>query len=244
MAEKKAPLEGKKTETAKKATPKMPEVLKKYEELDAVTNTPKSKADGDLTKTYEMMPEAPWPPPIYVRKNIPNEERYYMEHRWYSQWAYFDKRASESKRRYQYLQLVIGVGSVIVPVLVGIQGLTEEARNILYLGTVTISLGVAIATALENVFKHGDNWRSYRQAAEDMKQEKSLYDVKAGRYADNPKPFMRFVERCEEIMAQQNGRWIQSTEQQQLQSEEESQEFIDALAGDEAEAAVSTEGVG
>jgi hypothetical protein len=157
------------------------------------------------------------------------EEHYYLEHRWWSQWACFDKKAAENKRQYHRLQLMIGVGSVTVPVLVGIPptSLDATAQTILYFATVVISLLVAISAALENIYQFGDNWRSYRNAAEELLQEKSIYDVRAGRYAGHGAPFTRFVERCEEIIAQQNGRWIQSQERQQQQAQQQAQEFME-----------------
>ena len=202
------------------------------------------QATSNDAKDYEMLPEAIWPPPIFVRRDMSNEERYYVEHRWHSQWTFFDKKASENKARYQRLQVVIGVGSVAVPVLVGIKGDTTEMQNVLYLLTVVISLGVAIAAALENVYKFGDNWRSYRQAAEELKQEKSLYDIRAGRYTNIPKPFTRFVERCEEIIAQQNGRWIQTQEKAQQQAEEQGQEILEQATGGDENGSPLTPGIG
>ncbi len=160
---------------------------------------------------FQLLPDAPWPPPIFIKQNITPQERYYIEHRWYSQWSFFDSKATENKNRYYRTQLIVGIGSVSVPVLVGINAV-GIAQQILYFVTVFISLSVAMATAIESLYTFGDNWRSYRSAAEDMRQEKSLYDVKAGKYANNRQAFIRFVERCEEIIAQQNGRWVQSQE--------------------------------
>jgi len=188
---------------------------------------------------YRLTPEAMWPPPVFIRKNIGPQERFYLEHRWYAQWSFFDKKASENKNKYLRLQVIIGVGSVTVPVLVGIRadGVYQE---FLYLATVLISLSVAVAAAIENINKYGDNWRSYRQAAEDLKQEKSLYDVRSGRYADLPNPFVRFVERTEEIVAQQNGRWVQSVEKQQTQAAEQVDEILDG-SGEEGDIITAAE---
>ena len=177
-------------------------------EIKPTTNVSAVYGDYD---DYQLLPDAPWPPPVFIRQDITPQERYYIEHRWYSQWSFFDTKATENKNRYYRTQLIVGIGSVSVPVLVGINA-TGLAAQVLYFVTVFISLSVAMATAIESLYTFGDNWRSYRSAAEDMRQEKSLYDVKAGRYATNKQAFIRFVERCEEIIAQQNGRWVQSQE--------------------------------
>ncbi|MCU0514728.1 MAG: DUF4231 domain-containing protein, partial [Anaerolineae bacterium] len=142
------------------------------------------------------------------------------------QWKFFDKKANENKKRYHQLQMIIGVGSGAVPVLVGINSADPVWQQVLYWVTVTISLAVAISAAVENIYKYGDNWRSYRQAAEELQQEKFLYDVKAGRYAGNAAGFARFAERTEEIIAKQNGQFMQTVERQQSQAAEQNAELL------------------
>ena len=53
-----------------------------------------------------------------------------------------------------------------------------------------------------------------------------MFDVRTGRYANNADAFTRFVERCEEVMAQQNGRFIQTIEKQQAQATDQNQEVL------------------
>lgn len=151
--------------------------------------------------------QSTWPPPLFMPRTVSLPEKYYMKHRWQSQWLWYDKKAAENKRKHQALQVLIGVGSVAVPVLLGLQ---EPWRDF----AVWVSLVVAAAASIENVKKYGDNWRSYRRAAENLSREKSLYDVNAGPYRVSKRPFARFVERCEEVIAQQNGQFYQRDEQQ------------------------------
>ncbi len=151
--------------------------------------------------------QAGWPPPLYTPANATLAEKFYLKQRWQSQWQWYDKKAAENKNKHQFLQVVIGVGSVAVPVLLGIEAVRSYA--------VWVSLIVAAAASIENVKKYGDNWRSYRRAAENLSREKSLYDVNAGPYRTAKKPFARFVERCEEVIAQQNGQFYQRDEQTQ-----------------------------
>jgi hypothetical protein len=151
---------------------------------------------------------AVWPPPLYLMRTASDAERYYMKYRWQNQWQYYDGKATENKRNYQWLQLTIGIGSVAVPVLLGFQGTFTIVATI-------VSLVVAAAAAVENVKKYGDGWRSFRSAAEALQREKALYDVSAGPYRVAKRPFIRFVERCEDIIAQQNGQFMQRDEQQQ-----------------------------
>lgn len=186
------------------------EVVKRADEASTSPRpAPALVAPAEKKAANVLEPVNVWPPPIYIDENAPPEERYYMEHRWYTQWNWYDTRAASAKRSYQRLQLIIGIGSLAIPALVGLNPLAEagSSRTALTLLTVFISVVVAAATAIENVKKHGDAWRSYRTAAEELKREKSLYDVRSGSYRKSKKPFLLFVERCEDIMAKQNGSW-------------------------------------
>lgn len=188
-------------------------------------------------KEYLAQPELPWPPPIFVRKNITAEQKYYIENRWYSQWKYYDKKANENKQSYLFYQRIIVIGSVTVPVLVSIgpsvaSYLNNEVwvRALLDMSTVVISLAVAISAAVEGLYKYGDYWRNYRQAAEELVQEKHLYDVNSGAYANSPDPFLRFVERCEGIIAKQNGQYFQTVEKQQAEAAKQNAEILEAYS--------------
>jgi hypothetical protein len=155
-----------------------------------------------------------WPPPLFVRRNAGEVEAYYMKHRWQAQWLYYDAKATDNKKNYQALQLLIGVGSVAVPVLLGLQWVPS-------LVPVAISLLVAAAAAVENVKKYGDNWRTYRKAAEDLQREKALYDAQTGPYRRAKVSFLRFVERCEEVIAEQNGQFLQRQEETEKDRKED-----------------------
>jgi hypothetical protein len=165
----------------------------------------------------EEKAESTWPPPLYLPGDAGESARHYIRHRWQSQWLWYDAKAGENKRKHQSLQVLIGVGSVAVPVLLNLQ---DPWRNF----AVIISLVVAAAASIENVKKYGDNWRSYRRAAENLSREKSLFDVGAGPYRVAKQPFSRFVERCEEIIGQQNGQFYQQGgEEQQAQPQRETE---------------------
>lgn len=164
-----------------------------------------------------LEPAGVWPPPIYLdAETATKHERFYVEHRWYMQWSYYDNKAAEAKRVYQRLQLIIGIGSVTVPVLVGLTPVNDQGRYLIQAVTVAISLIVAAAAAIENVKKYGDAWRNYRGAAEELAREKSLYDVGSGPYRQAQKPFLLFAERCEDVIAKQNGAFLALKEEKEV----------------------------
>ena len=159
----------------------------------------------------ESLLQEGWPPPLFTPSTASLAEKFYLKQRWQSQWKWYDKKAAENKTKHQGLQVIIGAGSVAVPVLLQLPDPWNKT-------SVVISLIVAVAAVVENVKKYGDNWRSYRRAAENLSREKALFDVNAGPYRTSKKPFARFVERCEEIIAQQNGQFYQRDEQTQQQT--------------------------
>lgn len=184
-------------------------------------------------------PDPKWPPPILLSNNAKMSERHYMEHRWYGQWSYYDQRAEQNKQRYLLLQGIIVVGSVAVPVLISIgpsvQAIfagSEAARAVMDVITIILSLSVAVAAGLERLYKYGEYWSSYRNAAEELMQEKALFDTRSGPYKESEQPFLDFVNFTEEIIAQQNGRWIQARRSQDTESAQMAQGIIDRY-GDE-----------
>ena len=142
-------------------------------------------------------------------------EQAYLDNRWQSQKNYYSKNSGKNKKYYQSLQLSVGIGAVLVPVVLTVNAL--HPYNTLL--AAIISAGVAIATAAENIFQYGNNWRNFRQASEGLKREKVLYETKTGPYRIAKDPFRRFVERCEDIIAVETGQYFQNMDESTKKSE-------------------------
>ncbi len=181
-----------------------------------------------------LVPKGAWPPPIYIQSLASEEEKWFMEHRWHAQWDWYDKKATYFKKRHLRIQLVIGVSAAIVPALVAINSPDVAVSYILKAFTIVLSLIVTSFTIWENVYKHGDMWRSFRAAAEELAREKSLYDMHAGPYKKAKQPYNRFVERTEEIIAKQNGQWLNAQmapEEEKTDKGDKSTKSVDAETG-------------
>lgn len=185
--------------------------------------TPYSEEDEEH---FVLSPSGAWPPPIYIDGGkAGREERFYMEHRWHAQWAYYDGKASTARKVYHRIQLIVGIGSVTVPVLISVgPSFGAELQTVVTMITIVISLCVTIATAIENVKQYGDTWRTMRMAAEELAREKALYDVKGGSYRGLKNPFLLFAERCEGIIDKQNGAWSALKEEQLSQAKQAAEE--------------------
>lgn len=213
---------------------------KEASNMDNKSPTSVTSPDGSYEE-WVVMPDSEWPPPIFIKKNAPPRERFYLEKRWHSQWSYYDSKASENKDTYFLYQRIVVIGALVIPALVSINSTLARflagifnngdinAEAMWRIGvdsiTVIVSLMVAGAAALESLYKYGENWSSYRSAAEELQAEKNFYDMQSGPYANNPNPFSTFVERVEGIVANQNGKYFQAV-QQQLQKQVEDNENI------------------
>jgi hypothetical protein len=133
-------------------------------------------------------------------KNITKEETYLQE-RWQKQKDYYSKQSAENKRRHQGLQLFITLAAIAVPILLTIPNVSVVIPTVL-------SGLIAGASALENVFHYGDNWRNYRQTLEGLKREKALFEARAGTYGDPKKAFPLFVERVEALVSEETMRFF------------------------------------
>lgn len=208
------------------------EVVKREEPKRQTATAQMATAQEKENNLPILEPSNRWPPPLYVRAEADSREVYYMQHRWYSQWKWYDDKAATAKQVYQRIQLTITVGSAVVPVLVGIQAIDARVDLALYVVTIVVSLSVAAASAIETVKKYGDAWRSYRTATEELQREKSMYDMMAGPYRRSTNPFLLFVERCEDIMAKQNGNFAPLKEEDsRTRSEFEDGEEVPAVLG-------------
>jgi hypothetical protein len=203
------------------------------------TQSPNSSSSNDDISDWVVMPESSWPPPIFIKKTATPNERFYLKHRWHSQWKYYDDKASESKTTYYRLQSIVVIGSLVIPAIVsfaatiarflaGTVGMFDETtwRIGIDFITIIISLLVAGAAAIETLYKYGENWSSYRSAAEELQAEKNYYDMGAGPYVNNPNPFATFVDRVEGIVANQNGKYFQAVQQQLQKQAAENEEII------------------
>lgn len=221
-------------------------------EVIAMPSSEQSKAPVpvaiDNYEEYVLEPKTAWPPPVFIKKSAPVQERFYLENRWHSQWHWYDQKASEYKEKHFFYQRIVVIGSLIIPALISLNSaiarflattlgtIITSDETIWRIGidsiTVLISLSVAGAAALESLYKYGENWSSYRSAAEELQAEKNYYDMGAGAYADTTTAFATFVDRVEGIIANQNGKYFQSVQQNIQKIAEDNRELYDQFVSD------------
>ena len=129
------------------------------------------------------------------------KEETYLEERWQKQRDYYSKQSAQNKRWHQGVQFFIAIGAIAVPILLSISEVPKPFPTIL-------SGLIAGAAALENVYRYGDNWRSYRQTLEALKRERALFVARAGVYGEPANAFPLFVERVESLLSEETMRYF------------------------------------
>lgn len=88
---------------------------------------------------------------------------------------------------------------------------------------------VAGAAALENVMSYGSNWRAFQFAADGMERERAMFEANAGIYRNSPNAYSLFVERCEDVIAQESGRFFARQAQQGDDDPEDPEDLYEEL---------------
>ena len=133
----------------------------------------------------------------------------YIAERFNDAISWYDKKAVETKSRYQNMRALTVVGGALVPVLVnlGVGDLAIPMRII----TTIISIVVVILVSLEGVFHYREQWVNYRSTEQFMRKEYFLFASREGPYVDMDadKAYTLFVERIENAIAGENASTLQ-----------------------------------
>jgi hypothetical protein len=125
-----------------------------------------------------------------------------LKARWVDQLEWMGRAANRAQRRYYRLRIVMVIGAVVVPALVGLNVRGGIANALLW---VTFALGLVLgcATAIDQFFDFGERWRHYRRTSERLKAEGWLFLELAGDYEGAPNHgavFARFAKRVEDLL--------------------------------------------
>ena len=134
--------------------------------------------------------------------DIPDLHKHFLRSRWLDQVLYTEHRALQTQRQYYFFRLATIIGGVTIPALVSLN-LSGTAAAIVNWITFTISLVVAVSSAVEGFFRFGDRWRHYRETAEMQKIEGWQFLQLSGpyrRFVRHLDAYQMFATRVEEII--------------------------------------------
>ncbi len=130
----------------------------------------------------------------------------YLKERYNDQMKWYASKARFSKGRYQTMQLLIIIFSVITPVLIGFNYLTFRYISII------LTVLIAIFSGALKLYKYNENWMNYRTTRENLKKEKYYYDFKISEYSLANDPEGLFVKRVEGLISGENVYWVSTQE--------------------------------
>ncbi|MEO1050031.1 MAG: DUF4231 domain-containing protein [Bacteroidota bacterium] len=134
----------------------------------------------------------------------------YLKSRVDNQMAWFSKKSGWNQKRYKIIKTVEVSLAVIIPFLAGLSGSANSNNG---LGWTSVAIGIlgvfiAIGEAIQSLYKFHENWIQYRMTKEVLQHEKMLFLTNTGAYNKKPEDsFKIFVERIENILAQETNRW-------------------------------------
>ncbi len=131
-----------------------------------------------------------------------SKEEKYLTERWQSQRDYYSQQSKKNKQWHQSLLVTSSIGAIIVPVLFNMPEIPKWVPTIL-------SILVSVALALDNIYHFGDNWRTFRQTLEGLKQERVFFDAGIEPYSDPQTALPLFVQRCEAFMGKEQKRYFE-----------------------------------
>jgi hypothetical protein len=116
-----------------------------------------------------------------------DDKKWWMKGRWLGQVRWFDAKA-ETANRWHYVFRIIAIGGgVLIPPLVSVNPgpNADELLNWAHPTAFVLSVLVASAVALDELFHWGERWRHYRRTAELLKMEGWLFIEGGGRYREH-----------------------------------------------------------
>ena len=126
--------------------------------------------------------------------------------------AWYDAKASKNQRSWLRLQTSAIVLSAVTTIVVTARGLSVKTDPTISaygyaLLPIVLSAASTVAITLVGVFRHKENWLTYRATCERLRREQVMFENHAGEYRSADDPQALLVERAEAIMAAENETW-------------------------------------
>jgi Protein of unknown function (DUF4231) len=150
-------------------------------------------------------------------------QKQYMRSRWLDQVSYMSRRSRETRGWYYRLRMTAIIGSVIVPIMLGLQQPnTQSSRFDSRWLTIGLSGIVAISTAVEEFFHFGDRWRHFRHTTEALKTQGWQFSQLGGVYSAYPTheaAFQSFTTHVETLLQQENKLFVSEVVKEKAKEE-------------------------
>ena len=128
----------------------------------------------------------------------------YVKQRLDPQINWYDKRSTETQRRYKGLRVLEIVVAATIPLLAGF---STDAVPALKLAAGLAGVIVAIASGLLALNQYQENWIEYRTTCESLRHHKYRFLTGAEPYSDQVVAFTLLVNNSEDLISKENTKW-------------------------------------
>lgn len=132
-------------------------------------------------------------------------EQEYLQQRLDDQLDWYDGKSGRNQANYKILRSIELVTAAMIPLSAAVfNGMPWFAWLAAGLGAI-----IAIASAINGLFRFQDNWIQYRTTAEQLKHEKFLFLTRIEPYSGDD-AFTLLVQRVEGLIAKETSSWAQT----------------------------------
>lgn len=138
----------------------------------------------------------------------------YINDRLDDQIKYYDLKSIEYKKKHENISLATIIISALIALVPAFIDILHNCKGIITFLSALLAATITVLQAIDKLKKYNDLFYQFRMTCEKLKQEKELYLYQSGEYkrTDEMTNEQLFVERCESIMATENGTWAQLNE--------------------------------
>jgi hypothetical protein len=145
---------------------------------------------------------------LFTSLDLDEGARWFLENVWLTYLAWWGDRAQRARRQYRIWRGIVLVGGAATPSLIGFS--IGGGSEVVEWAAWATGLAVAIAAALESLYRWGDIWREKRAAGERLKVEGWRFLHLTGPYRGrtHAEAFPEFAETVERFIELEIGDYL------------------------------------
>ena len=124
--------------------------------------------------------------------------------------AWYDRKSAVGQRWYKRIKVAMLVAAALIP-------LAATQKLELWVPAVLGSL-IVVLEGIQAVYRHHENWITYRSTCEALRHERFLFLARAGPYASAANPTALLAERVEGLVSQEHAKWASTQEEARRQA--------------------------
>ncbi|MBN4071141.1 DUF4231 domain-containing protein [Crocinitomix catalasitica] len=131
----------------------------------------------------------------------------YIKGRLESQISWYDDKATKMQRAYKFWQAVKLVFALAIPIVALFMSQYPECIFWWSITIAILSAFIILIEGLQKLYDYKDLWKKYRLTSEALSSQKILFQTQTGSYSKAKDSFKLLVERCEQLMSEEQASW-------------------------------------